>query len=84
MKRPIKHPQDRQQSRRMTGLEAIYLQKFEKQQQPVNLMKHHGKAKFRNTLLHFVDDPEQLVDDGNEFSRQNEMSLMVAENLDRI
>ncbi len=31
MKRPpVKHPQDRQQSRRMTGLEAIYLQKFDK------------------------------------------------------
>lgn len=47
-------------------------------------MKHHGKAKFRNTLLHFVDDPELLVDDGNEASRQNELSLMVADNLDRI
>ena len=29
MKRPVKH--DKQQNKRMTGLEAIYLQKFEKQ-----------------------------------------------------
>ncbi len=77
---------DKHNSRRMTGLESIYLQKFDKHShQQINLMRMQGgKPKFRQTMIQYIDDPEQLVEDGDEFSRQNEMSLMVAENLDKI
>lgn len=71
----------------MTGLEAIYLQKFDKKPHDYyhNPLKvHSSKAKFRNTLNQFVDDPQLLVDDGAEISRQNEMSMMVAEKLDKL
>ena len=52
--------QDRSGQRRMTGLEAIYLQKFDKKphdhyHNPLKV--HSSKAKFRNTLNQFVDDP---------------------------
>ena len=32
----------------------------------------------------FMDDPEMLLDDGVDMHRQNEMSLMVADKLDRL
>lgn len=54
--------------RRMTGLEAIYLQKFDKKQPSLAAKKNRAAAaKFRNTLQQFVDDPELLVDDGAEY-----------------
>ncbi len=59
-------------SRRMTGLEAIYLQKFDKKPHDYyhNPLKvQSSKAKFRNTLNQFVDDPQLLVDDGADASR---------------
>ena len=52
------------EGRRMTGLEAIYLQKFDKKQSGLIRKGMQAKAKFRNTLQQFVDDPELLVDDG--------------------
>lgn len=42
------------------------------------------KPKFRNTLTQFVDDPELLVDDGIDMHRQNQMSLMVADKLEKM
>ena len=47
-------------------------------------MRKAQKAKFRNTLNQFVDDPELLLDDGVDLHRQNEMSLMVADKLDKL
>jgi hypothetical protein len=43
----------------MTGLEAIYLQKFDKKPHEYHnpLKMQSSKAKFRNTLQQFVDDP---------------------------
>lgn len=86
MKKVGKH-HDKYGQRRMTGLEAIYLQKFDKKphdhyHNPLKV--HSSKAKFRNTLNQFVDDPQLLVDDGADISRQNEMSMMVAEKLDKL
>lgn len=34
-------------------------------------MKKKEKAKFRNTLNQFVDDPELLIDDGIDMNKQN-------------
>jgi hypothetical protein len=44
---------DRSDNRRMTGLEAIYLQKFDKKTSSNARKNHHsqaGRAKFRNTI----------------------------------
>jgi len=38
------------EGRRMTGLEAIYLQKFDKKQSGLIRKGMQAKAKFRNTL----------------------------------
>lgn len=67
----------------MTGLESIYLQKFDKTQ-GTQMRQVHSKAKFRNTINQFVDDPELLADDGIEHYKSNEMSMMVAKKLDRL
>lgn len=71
------------EKRRLRGLESIYLQKFDKKA-GLPGAKKPNKAKFRNTLQQFVDDPELLLDDGIDRQRQNEMSLMVADKLDRL
>ena len=63
---------DKYGQRRMTGLEVIYLQKFDKKPHDYyhNPLKvHSSKAKFRNTIHQFVDDPQLLVDDGADISR---------------
>ena len=70
--------------RRLKGLESIYLQKFDKKAGLPNPKKQLQKAKFRNTLTQFVDDPEMLVDDGLDRMREREMSLQVADKLDRM
>ena len=70
--------------RRLKGLESIYLQKFDKKAGLPNHKKVQPKAKFRNTLNQFVDDPELLVDDGNDKMREREMSLQIADKLDRL
>lgn len=63
--------QDKSEGRRLTGLEAIYLQKFEKKphQPGIRGKGASSKAKFRNTLQQFVDDPELLIDDGVDYQR---------------
>ena len=48
--------------RRMKGLESIYLQKFDKKLSQ-GVAKKQPKAKFRNTMDRFVDDPELLLED---------------------
>jgi uncharacterized protein (DUF3820 family) len=62
---------DKYDGRRMTGLEAIYLQKFEKKQNHPGIKgkSASSKAKFRTTLQQFVDDPELLIDDGVDHQR---------------
>lgn len=67
LRRGKKH--DRNDDRRMTGLEAIYLQKFDKKQHAGFRRPNQEKAKFRTTLQQFVDDPELLVDDGIDHQR---------------
>lgn len=71
-------------NRRLRGLESIYLQKFEKKNGNQSQMNKKLKPKFRNTLTQFVDDPELLVDDGIDMHRQNQMSLMVADKLEKM
>jgi hypothetical protein len=66
-------------------LESIYLQKFDKKLGgPSAAQKKQQKAKFRNTLNQFVDDPELLLDDGVDRQKQQEMSVMIADKLDRL
>lgn len=76
-------PNASSQDRRMKGLESIYMQKFEKKITG-GIKKAQPKAKFRNTINRFVDDPELLVDDGTDLYRQNQVSMMVADKLDRL
>jgi len=69
--------------RRLRGLESIYMQKFDKK----NSLgaKKPQKAKFRQLMNKFEDKPELLLDDsGMDFSKQNEISLMVADKLDKL
>mmetsp|Transcript_43829 Transcript_43829/g.42334 ORF Transcript_43829/g.42334 Transcript_43829/m.42334 type:complete len:206 (+) Transcript_43829:552-1169(+) len=69
--------------RRLRGLESIYMQKFDKKnsygpRKPL-------KAKFRQTMNKFEDAPDLLMNDGGmDFSQQNEISMMVADKLDRL
>ena len=61
------------------------MQKFDKQLGgPSAAQKKEQKAKFRNTLNQFVDDPELLLDDGVDRQKQQEMSVMIADKLDRL
>ena len=70
---------------KLRGLENIYLQKFDKNLSSKVGIKKQTRAKFRQTLDRFVDDPELMMDDGGmDFSKQNEVSLMVADKLDKL
>ena len=61
------------------------MQKFDKKLGgPSTAQKKQQKAKFRNTLNQFVDDPELLLDDGVDRQKQQEMSVMIADKLDKL
>ena len=72
------------EDKRMRGLETIYMQKLDAQKKRGVSLPKRGKPRFRTLHIKLIDDPGQLAMDDAEAAGREEISMMIANKLEKL